>query len=37
MKTDYYSEIIGKDLKEGMKVLVSGDESIDDDVSATEE
>lgn len=37
MKTDYYSEIIGKDLKEGMKVLVSGDESVDDDVSATEE
>lgn len=37
MKTDYYSEIIGKDLKEGMKVLVSGEESVDDDTSATEE
>ena len=37
MKTDYYSEIIGKDIKEGMKVLVSGEESVDDDTAATEE
>lgn len=37
MKTDYYSEIIGDGLKEGMNVLVSEDESTVDDTAETEE
>ena len=37
MKTDYYSEIIGDGLKEGMNVLVSEDESAVDDTAEMEE
>jgi len=37
MKTDYYSEISGKGIEEGVKVLVSGDDTVDDDIDETEE